>query len=339
MKRVTGFLLALITGFFFLSLHADAQAKKKKAPPKKVNTGKKKPKTPTVAAPSGDTATAKVVIASDTATIPIPVVMPSLRPNSAVERNLVKDKTPLEYEYLREDDQLYKQVVWRNIEVKEKMNLPFNYDADEDNGNQRFIYILLNAIKNGDLSVFSGMNDRFTVPMKTSEIADLMVGKTYTMQVPDWAKDPSGATMKDTILRDEFNANTIETYQIKEEVIFDKESSKLHFRILGIAPMVTRKDDAGNVKGQIALFWVYYPDARPILAKYEAYNPRNYANRMSWEEIFESRYFTSYITKSTLNNPLNKSIAGYIADPLLRLIEGDNVKDAIFNFEQNQWSY
>jgi len=145
--------------------------------------------------------------------------------------------------------------------------------------------------------------------------------------------------MKDTLIKEEFNPNLVETYRIKEEVIFDKESSRLHFRILGIAPLKKSLDDMGNLRGEFPIFWVYYPDMRPVLSKYEAYNPRNYANRMSWEEIFESRYFTSHIIKSTLNNPLNKNIASLISDPLLRLVEGENIKESIFNFEQGQWSY
>ena len=340
MKRIAGFVLAALVSFSLFSVDVDAQPKKKKkAPPKKVNTGKKK-KTAVVKAPLDNTATVKIN-ASDTMTIATPTVLPSLRNNSAVEKNLIKDKTPLEYEYLREDDQLYKQVIWRNIEVKEKMNLPFGYDADEDNGNQQFIFILLNAIKAGELTAFSGVNDRFTTFMKTNEVAEKMVGTVYTIQKPDYDKDPDGSKgiFKDTTIRDEFNPTSIETYQVKEEVIFDKESSRLHFRILGIAPMVTKKDENGNEKYKIPLFWIYYPDARPVLAKYEAYNPRNYANRMSWEEIFESRYFSSHIMKSTMNNPRNRDIASMIPDPLMRLVEGENVKEAIFNFEQSQWSY
>jgi gliding motility associated protien GldN len=338
MKRVAGFLLAAFVSVSLFSIDVYGQAKKKKkAPVKKVNVKKK-----TTAAVKPPVDTVKTVaIAVDTMTIPTPVVLPSQRTNSAVEHKLIKDKSPLPYEYLREDDQLYKQVIWRNIEVKEKMNLPFGYDAEEDNGNQQFIYILLNAIKNGEITAFSGVNDRFTTPMKVAEIAELLVGKSYTIQKPDYDKDPDGSKgiFKDTTIREEFNTNTIQTYQVKEEVIFDKESSRLHFRILGIAPMLTRTTESGETKGQLPLFWLYYPDARPVLAKFEAYNPRNFANRMSWEEIFESRYFTSHIIKSTLNNPGNKNIAALISDPLLRLVEGENVKEAIFNFEQGQWSY
>ncbi len=341
MKRVAGFFVAALVSVSLFSIDVYGQAKKKKkAPAKKVNTGKKKT-TAVAKPPVVDTVVVAKINAVDTMKIPVPKVLASQRNNSAVEKNLIKDKTPLPYEYLREDDQLYKQVIWRNIEVKEKMNLPFGYDAEEENGSQQFIYILLNAIQSGDLTAFSGVNDRFTTFMKAGEVAEKMVGTSYTISKPDYDKDPDGSKgiFKDTLITDEFNPSTIESYQIKEEVIFDKESSRLHFRILGIAPLVSRKDNDGNEKYKIPLFWVYYPDARPVLAKFEAYNPRNYANRMSWEEIFESRYFTSHIIKSTLNNPGNKNIAALISDPLLRLVEGENVKEAIFNFEQGQWSY
>lgn len=92
--------------------------------------------------------------------------------------------------------------------------------------------------------------------------------------------------------------------------------------------------------GARPLFWLYYPDLRPILAKYEVYNPKNMGqSRMTWEELFESRMFSSYIVKSTLDNPLNKYIRNYIKDPILALLEGDNIKNKIFDYEQNLWSY
>jgi len=89
------------------------------------------------------------------------------------------------------------------------------------------------------------------------------------------------------------------------------------------------------------MFWVYYPDLRPMLAKAEVYNPKNMGqSRMTWEELFESRMFSSYIVKSTLDNPQNKLIKSlYPNAPILALLEGENIKDKIFNYEQDLWSY
>ena len=81
-------------------------------------------------------------------------------------------------------------------------------------------------------------------------------------------------------------------------------------------------------RGQSVMFWVYYPDLRPTLANYEVYNPKNMGNsRMTWEELFESRMFSSYIVKSTLDNPFNRTVRQVIKDPILALLEGDNIKE------------
>ena len=70
------------------------------------------------------------------------MVKMSLRNDGVVEKNLVKDRTPLSYEDIREDDAVFMVRVWREIDTREKINLPFRYAAVEDNGSQRFISIL-----------------------------------------------------------------------------------------------------------------------------------------------------------------------------------------------------
>ena len=137
----------------------------------------------------------------------------------------------------------------------------------------------------------------------------------------------------------EFNPDLVERYWIKEDVVFDKESSRMYTRILGIAPLQTILNDDGSFRAVTPIFWVYYPDLRPMLAKYDVYNGRNFGAKMSWEELFESRMFASRIIKSTLNNPTDSYINSYVKDPILALLEGENIKDKIFNYEQDLWSY
>jgi gliding motility associated protien GldN len=266
----------------------------------------------------------------------------SLRNDASIELNLVKDRTPLAYEHIREDDAVYRQRIWREIDVHEKMNLPFVYKASEDNGNQRFISILLNLIHSGDVTAFDAtMDDRFTTPMTFRQIAENMVGKPKVIQIPDMNVDPDGSKgiTKDTTIQEEFNPDQVERYEIKEEWVFDKESSRMYVRILGIAPEKTIYNADGSFRAVLPIFWVYYPDLRPFLAKYEAYNGKNYGARMSWEELFESRMFSSRIVKSTIDNPGDNFIAQYIKDPILGLLEGDDIKEKIFNYEQDLWSY
>lgn len=266
----------------------------------------------------------------------------SLRPDAAIDRNLVKSRTPLAYEHIREDDAWYRERVWREIDIREKMNLAFRYKAEDDNGNQRFINILLRAVRKGDVTAFDpNVDDRFTTPMTVARVGEAISGKCDSVQVIDWAKDPTGSKgiFKDSLVCREFNPDDIVKFRLKEEWVFDRESSRMYTRILGIAPIKTYVDDAGNVLGESPLFWVYYPDLRSILSLYEVYNGKNFGARMSWEELFESRYFSSYIVKSTIDNPYDLFIKQYIKDDILRLLEGENIKTKIFNFEQDLWSY
>jgi gliding motility associated protien GldN len=177
--------------------------------------------------------------------------------------------------------------------------------------------------------------------MTVARVGEAISGRCDSVQVIDWAKDPTGSKgiFKDSLVCREFNPDDIVKFRLKEEWVFDRESSRMYTRILGVAPIRTYVDDAGNVLGESPLFWIYYPDLRPILSLYEVYNGKNFGARMSWEELFESRYFSSYIVKSTIDNPYDLFIKQYIKDDILRLLEGDNIKTKIFNFEQDLWSY
>jgi len=263
-------------------------------------------------------------------------VRPSLRTDNIIERQPIKDRTTLAYEHIREDDAVYKQRVWREIDTREKMNLPFRYTADEDNGNQRFISILFNTIQSGDVTAFSGDDDRFTTPLTKEQVASaIMGGSNDTIPVTDM----NGDIVKYEVRSKQIEADSIYRFRVKEEWVFDKESSRMFVRILGIAPVMMKYTSSGIPIADVTLFWAYYPDLRPTLAKHEVYNGKNFAGRMTWEDLFESRFFASRITKSTMDNVFDQSLSAYIKDPLFRLWEGENIKEKIFNYEQDLWSY
>jgi len=335
-------LLAVVIAMALGTAQAQAPAARKKTKrstaKKKTNTNKNSAANTAVVPPKDTVKPVQEFIAD----IKLDTPRKSLRNDASIELQLVKDRTPLAYDHIREDDAVYRQRVWREIDVHEKMNLPFVYKADEDNGNQRFISILLNLIHSGDVTAFdAAIDDRFTTPMTFRQIAESMVGKPHTIQIPDMTQDPDGSKglTKDTTIQEDFNPDQVERYEIKEEWVFDKESSRMYVRILGIAPEKTILNADGSFRAVLPIFWVYYPDLRTFLAKYEAYNGKNYGARMSWEELFESRMFSSRVVKSTIDNPGDNFISAYIKDPILGLLEGDDIKEKIFNYEQDLWSY
>ena len=85
---------------------------KKKTPPKttKSTNKSKTTKNPGALAVAPPKDTTPVVIPE--ADIKMSAPKPSLRNDYGVERNLIKDRTPLAYEHIREDDATYVQRVW-----------------------------------------------------------------------------------------------------------------------------------------------------------------------------------------------------------------------------------
>lgn len=268
----------------------------------------------------------------------------SMRMDGAYER-VLSNRNPLDYEFLRADDALFTERVWREIDTREKINQVFRYKAEDNNGDQRFINILVRGIRDslkaGKFLAFSGDDDRFTTPLDSAQFEKVLSGgngcdTNAVYNLPDPTKID-----KYVVNCSSLNPDDVVKFRIKEDWVFDRESSRMFCRIIGIAPLkIIYGVDKKTERGTAPMFWIYYPEIRSMLAKYDVYNPKNMGqSRMTWEELFESRMFGSYIVKSTLDNPQNKNIRQYIKDPILALLEGDNIKEKIFNFEQDLWSY
>ena len=102
------FVYFLLAGCFAIVTNmCDAQAKKRTV--QKRTTAKKttNSKTKVSIKPTVKDTVAVATLKVDS--LPMTVVKKSLRSNDAIERNLVKDRNPLAYEHLREDDAVYRQ--------------------------------------------------------------------------------------------------------------------------------------------------------------------------------------------------------------------------------------
>ncbi|MBS1743197.1 MAG: gliding motility protein GldN [Bacteroidetes bacterium] len=327
------FLVVLFAGFADAAM---AQKKGRKST-KRTTKAKTNAKIETSAA-TADTVAAAVVAPPVNDSLPIKQVKKSMRRDAAVDETALKDKMPLDYENIRADDAVWRHRVWREIDTREKINMPFNYNAEEDNGNQRFISILMQSIQDSLVTAFNSIDDRFTTPMTKGEVAKAIGGDEIEIPIFDENGNQTG-TKK---VRPEINLDSFYKFRIKEEVIFDKESSRLFWRILGIAPVKNVITSQGIDLGPTELFWVYYPDMRPIFAKYEVYNGKNYGARMTWDDLFESRMFSGRIIKSSMDNPYDlqiRNIPGLQENGILQLLEGETIKEKIFNYEQDLWSY
>ncbi len=242
-----------------------------------------------------------------------------------VERKLIKNRKVLAYQPLREADIMWEKRIWRIIDVREKMNLPFIYPEAP------FFKIIETAAIEGNLNLYSVEDDKFLQQMDSDEIRSVFY-KTDTVEI----LNPLDYTSELKVIEDIINYEDVKRFRIKEVWYFDENTSTMKVRIIGLAPMIEVFDDNDNFKFERPLFWVYYPDCRALFAKEQVFNSVNDRALTSWDDLFEMRMFSSYIYKES--NVRDDRIQEY-ATGVDKLLEAEKIKQELFNFEHDLWSY
>jgi gliding motility associated protien GldN len=109
----------------------------------------------------------------------------------------------------------------------------------------------------------------------------------------------------------------------------------MEVRIVGICPVMEVVDQrTGEVRGEQPMFWIHFEQARNYLAGYRIYNPNNYAQRITYDDAFIKRFFSSLIYKQ--DNTMDRRIADY-EQGIDALLEAEDIKNDIFTFEHDLW--
>jgi len=259
---------------------------------------------------------------------------PSKYPDGVYTKENSRTRRVIPYAHLREADVMWSKRVWRVIDLKEKMNQPLYYPATPILDRKSLYDVIKDAALNdGSITCFDqpAFDDEFRYDMTKSEL-EAKLFKWDTLQT----EDPTTGEMKSAPTKDVVEGNEITQYWIKEDWFFDKQRSVLDVRIIGICPLTVKKSDAGEILGSTPLFWIYYPEARPIFANQEVYMRHNDAERRTLEDIFWKRMFSSYVRKES--NVYDRTISEYKVG-IDALLEADRVKEDIFKYEHDLFHF
>ena len=235
---------------------------------------------------------------------------------------------------IREADAMWQTRIWRIIDIREKINEQLYY-PEQANGNRVALFqILKDALLGGEVTAYSfnpnDWDDDFKIRLTKTEV-QAQISSTDTVT------DENGNS---AVVKEELTPDKMRGYTLKEDWIFEKQRSVLIPTILFLCPMSktinknTGKEDENA--GPTSLFWIYFPDIRPVMAKTPVFNQQNDAERRTFDDIFWKRQFSSYIIQQS--NVYNRSIAAYMKG-LDALLEGEKMHDKIAGIEHDMWQY
>jgi gliding motility associated protien GldN len=244
---------------------------------------------------------------------------------------------PLAYGYVHDRDVLMGKTTWEIIDLSEKINFALYFPIDTANvgSDRRSLYdVLTKAMKKGEITeVYT--DSYFNTKKSLQDIQ----GSLTRIDTTDAGREQinAGNQISDEyILRQDLSAQDVSQYKIKGYWYFDKRQSELKYRLLGICPVTpdvyTMNSDE---KDYIELFWVFFPAAREVLHDAKAFNDKNSAMPVSFDQILNSRRFNSVIYKEE-NVYGDRTIDEYMKDNAQnQLLESERVKDKIRNFESD----
>jgi gliding motility associated protien GldN len=253
-------------------------------------------------------------------------------------RQAVQERKVVPWPYLREADVFWAKRITRVIDVREKQNQCMNWPKNP------LSLVLYNAVRDGKLIPYN--DDSLRSVMTIEEFLQRGSDTDY-VEVPIDPEDPT-ITELDTIATPFRPEDKIKRYRVVEDWIFDKKESRMYVRIIAIAPQFNPKV-AGIELGEQDLCVLKYHrspddadlnDLREIMVNMEVFNRQNDAARVTFDDFFEQRLFSSYITKE--NNQYDNAIKQFEEfrdNKVAALLESERIKQDLFEKEHDLWEY
>ena len=287
--------------------------------------------------------------------------------NGAYSKDHNKDKEEAyEYPEIKEKDIVWSRTIWREIDLRQKINHHFYYPdiknpEDLNPENMSLIDVVMEAFQDTTkmfrvFNVIEGgkPGNEFKYGEKTNKEKLSIEVETKEGQIIESRSygggdsiDVNGEVVRKEDVIIPFDRRQVKKWLVKEEWFFDKHRSGMSVRITGLCPVATvlvevEEEDEFSVTDtsyyrETKLFWIYFPEFRDVFVKTKVSNfTKNNAQQRSYLGVFEKRMFGSRVLQES--NIMNRGVTDYMVG-LDALLESDRIKEEIFNIEQDMWEY
>lgn len=262
----------------------------------------------------------------------------------------------------RMDDIIWSRVIYRIIDLRYKQNYQLYFPTKPDDPNYRnLLKVIADAIVDG-LPIYEKNGE--TIKPNDFKVTDPMtkvqIPMAYFIEDPtqDYSQDDTHydiASSSDMLLHYDTISNTMEVnsyafedlsknqikYLIQEIVMFDTHTSRLHTKIMAIAPLnsdlIRTKDNVMAALRESITFWIPYDALRPYLALQYIIPSQNETKRVTFDDFFQERLYSSYIVGE--GNMYNRFIPEYsqVEEDIKK--EQARIEYELLTFEQDLWEY
>lgn len=250
---------------------------------------------------------------------------------SVIKNKDVEEKQPIALPYVDPSEVMWAKTVWRELVLREKMNLPLYYPTKPLDGRMSLIDAMLSGIEKSFKTAYE--DDELTTPITMAEIKKKFDAEADSIQ----KRNPETGEIEYISVDNEIHTDEVKRLVVKEMWYFNKKTSKLEVRIVAMCPIreFVKGGEEGLVKSR--LFWIDYGEFRDVFAKQKVYNYENDAVRLSIDDLFLKRVFSSRIIAES-NVYDNRTVSSYSVG-IDAVLESDRIKNEIFNMEQDFWQY
>jgi len=234
-------------------------------------------------------------------------------------------------------DIMYKRTVIRAIDLRETQNKALYAK------NRELSKYIVEAVKSGALTPYA--NDSLSRRMAMSEFL-------YNLSIPD-ANPPIdtldmfnqfGDDWRSQVpppMNNYYFASDLYQLEIKEEVLFDKQRSRMYNNIVAVTVYIPA-DHPSNIRGiqTVAASFSYKELCEKVFADNASTNWINEQNEeahLNFKEAFELRLFSSYIIK--VGNAKDAYLSDIYKDQYTGLLASHWAAAELMEYEHNMWEY